>query len=429
MSHGPLNTLIEAIKTNVHSLGSLSGCAHLILRDGKCVFASADGLSDKEQGIKFSLDTLMPLHGATKPLVVAAFLTLVDEGRLKLSDPVEKYIDFPDASMLGSNGRTKKLPTKPTLMNLLCMTAGVGYDDCPTYQTVMRRIARGTISDLTGMCDAIGAEPLQFEPGKRYHYSFSADVIGRICEKVSGLRIDKFMEQRLLKPLGMKDTHFEQVIPKTKQKRLAVLYRSQQVRDLPKFRLKPLVCTSSAPGIFSCGGGVLSYRDYGMVSSVRDYSRFCEMLLKDGLAADGKKRILKESTMKAVWRDGLTPWQREDGRLPGWNDSAGLTGMTPCQAKKFWDQTGWSALNTHLCFKESPRRVPARTGHTMWMGGGGGAFWSIDKKRKLVSLSFAPCLGGRACDDDGLGPLANDASIFAVQAVDEAKAAKRRKSA
>merc|ERR1712216_631171 len=161
----------------------------------------------------------------------------------------------------------------------------------------MKGIERGEISDLKETCDAITAAPLQFEPGERYHYSFSADIIGRIIEEVSGQPIETFIEKRLLRPLGMKDTYFEQCVPKQKRNRMAVLYTSEQLGDQPRFSLTPAKWETSAPGILSCGGGVLSYRDYGMVSSVRDYARFCQMLLNNGLVPGSKaRRVLRAST-------------------------------------------------------------------------------------------------------------------------------------
>eukprot|EP00428_Durinskia_dybowskii_P018740 CAMPEP_0170228532 /NCGR_PEP_ID=MMETSP0116_2-20130129/13986_1 /TAXON_ID=400756 /ORGANISM="Durinskia baltica, Strain CSIRO CS-38" /LENGTH=421 /DNA_ID=CAMNT_0010479275 /DNA_START=87 /DNA_END=1348 /DNA_ORIENTATION=+ len=398
LSPEPLRRLRAAIRHNVGRLGALPGCAHIVLKGGRCVFAMADGHSDIRKRVPFSFKTLCPLHGATKPLVAAAFFTLVDEGKVRLSDPISKYIRFPEVVRLKS-GATRRVRAPPTLRHLLAMAAGVGYDDAPGYKSAMRRVARGEIADLRGMCEALGAAPLAYEPGTRYHYSFSADLVGRVCEVVSGQRIDKFVASRLLKPLGMRDTHFDQVVPASKRRRQAVMYTSKRTRGT-KFELKPTTFARSAPGIMSCGGGVLSYRDYGMLSTAQDYARFCQMLASGGLIPGSRRRLLKASTVRMLWHDGLTPFQRKDGKLPGWND---------CPSPSYWNYMGWSLLNTHLCLEEAPRKSSPRKGSSMWMGGGGGAFWSIDARRDLVTLSFAPVFLGRATEDDGLGPLANDA--------------------
>lgn len=199
-------------------------------------------------------------------------------------------------------------------------------------------------------------------------------------------------------------------------RRVASFYKSVRVRKTAVFKLtrwKPTRKTT-APSIMSCGGGVLGYGDFGMVGSVRDYAQFCQMLLSGGQVADGP-RVLRTSTVKTLWRDGLTPFQC-DGRLPGWNDSE--------EGMRDWDKVGWSLLNSHLCFKSGPCTV-SRRGHTMWMGGGGGAYWSINKQSGIASLSFAPVFGGRCSEDDGLGPLANDASLFATDAWEGRKERRR----
>lgn len=426
LSEKPLCELRDAIHHNVTKLGALPGCAHIVLKDGRCIFAHAEGWSDMEKRVKFDLDTLCPLHGATKPLVAAAFMTLVDEGKVSLSDRVDKYMHFTDSVAMG----TKKAKTKPTLRHLLAMTGGVGYDDCPSYRATMSKIKKRTIIDLRGMCEALSNVPLQFEPGVRYHYGFSADLLGRICEIVSGERIDVFIKKRLLRPLHMHNTHFEQAVPAAKSKRIAVLATSKRIGGVraPRFKLKRWNQNLSAPGIMSCGGGVLSYKDYGMVSSARDYARFCQMLLDGGRAPTRRgngRQVLKEATVRSLWQDGLTPFQGRDGRLPGWNDAD-----SPNQSSKYWDFLGWSLLNTHLVFKDGPRRSSPRKGSSMWMGGGGGAFWCADAERGLATVSFAPVFLGRHSEDDGFGPLCNDAAPFAVRAVEEGtKKPKRRAQA
>lgn len=420
----PFQTLKSITKRNVRSLGALPGCAHLVLKDGKCVFAHADGLSNIEKKTKFNLRTLCPLHGASKPLVAAAFLTLLDEGRVKLSDTIDKYIPFTSRVVVGKDANsTRNIKTQPTLRHLLTMTAGVGYDDFVGYRSAMRKATNENF-DLAALCEHIANSPLQFEPGSRYHYSFSADVIGYICERISGMKVDKFVRERLLLPLGMKDTYFEQTIPVTKQRRMTVMYSTvkrtsgSKRKGAPEtgWESEPARFSSRAPGILSCGGGVVSYRDYGMVSTVRDYARFCQMLLRGGLAPGSNRRILQESTVHALWKDGTTPFQRQDGRLPGWNDADG-----PAQGgNNYWDGVGWSLLNTHLVFKDPPRRT-ARKGSSMWMGGGGGAFWNVDADRGMVAITFAPVFGGRSDENDGFGPLASDATEWARAAHDQGK--------
>eukprot|EP00928_Gymnodinium_smaydae_P076770 TRINITY_DN5983_c0_g5_i1.p1 TRINITY_DN5983_c0_g5~~TRINITY_DN5983_c0_g5_i1.p1 ORF type:complete len:464 (+),score=74.33 TRINITY_DN5983_c0_g5_i1:48-1394(+) len=402
MDSAPLEAFREAMHHNVEKLGSLAGCAHVVLRNGKCVLAAAQGVSDRESGERFGLDTLCPLHGASKPLVVAAFLTLVDEGSVKLSDPISKHMEFPNERVV--NGKMQEVKRLPTFRDLLAMTAGVGYDGSEPYKGTMRKIKAGKVASLPEMCDALVESPLLSEPGSEYAYSFSTDLVGRACEYISGLRIDRFVRERLLKPLGMSDTYFSQTVPAAKRRRLAALYKITP--GCRGFRFKRFETKLCAPGIMSPGGGILSYKDVGMVSSVRDYARFCHMLLHDGVGSDGR-RILKRQTVRALWRDGLAPYQNRRGRLKGWND-----------AGTDFDLMSWSLLNAHLNHDRKSDGKGARAGHTMWMGGGGGAVWNLDRKRRLATLSFAPCLMGREGETDGLGPMADDATPAAIAAVD-----------
>merc|ERR1712194_757908 len=140
----------------------------------------------------------------------------------------------------------------------------------------------------------------------------------------------------------------------------------------------------------SSGGGILTYLDAGMLSTVKDYARFCQMLLDNGVGPDGN-RVLAASSVWAFWRDGLAPFARgEQKRTPGWNNCGGAGGY------KYWDYVGWSSLGAHVTFNQRARDAPrTRTGLSMFMGGGGGAYWTIDRQRKLVAVSFTQNFGGR----------------------------------
>lgn len=412
MHREPLERLRTAVGREVRELGSLGGVAHLVLRRGRCVFTCADGVADPFSGSKrrFGLDTICALHGCSKPLVTAAFLTLVDEGRVRLSDPLAKYMPF----------AKPRAGPEATVGNLLTMTAGIGYTDTPAYGGFLRRVRRGRIADLGTFCKALSALPLVARPGARYEYSYCTDVLGRLCEILAGEPLHAFVARRLLRPLGMRDTHFPQALPSRKRPRLAVLSKRTWPSAAKRRRgvggeARPFVCQDSAPGIASSGGGILSYNDAGMLSTVRDQARFCQMLLDDGVGPGGR-RVLKVSTVRGLWRDGLVPYARANGRVLGWNDCGGRQGY------KYWDRVGWSALGAHVTFsaRASPGARP-RSGLAMFMGGGGGAYWVVDRKRKLVVVSFEQCFGGsREVYDgsDGYGPRANDAATFARAAAD-----------
>mmetsp|Transcript_44824 Transcript_44824/g.88706 ORF Transcript_44824/g.88706 Transcript_44824/m.88706 type:complete len:231 (-) Transcript_44824:31-723(-) len=230
------------------------------------------------------------------------------------------------------------------------------------------------------------------------------------------------MRREFLEPLGMKDTHF--LLPKAKRPRVALLYkcdetsvRKRNCRDSKPYTPVPWDHPHSAPGIFSSSGGALSYKDSGLWSTAHDYAHFCQMLLDGGLALDGT-RVLRASTVRTIWSEGLAPFADKKGRLDNWNvdDTEG-----PPWEGGSWDKCSWSLINTLVQLKGaigSSRRP--RAAHAMGVGGGGGVHWLIDKTRQLVAISFQQSFEGGRPENDGRGPSGINCEDLAVAAVDEA---------
>jgi len=281
------------------------------------------------------------------------------------------------------------------------MTAGLGYEDAPAYRSLMQQVRNRQITDLACFCDAMAEKPLRAQPGERYQYSFTYEVLGRVCEVVSGLPLEDFMRKWLLGPLGMKDTHF--IVPASKLKRCAALYEAKPLKrkrqDGAEYRLALYRHRDRAPQIQSGGGGILSYHDAGMWGTAQDYARFCHMLLSGGLSPSGR-RVMKASTARNLWTDALGELGGRDGRLPGWHDSDGPT------KGGWWDFRGLSLIHTFLDLEDKPRKGRKRRSRSMWFSGGGGAFWTLDAKRGLATVSMSQTFGGREDEDDSHGPLA-----------------------
>lgn len=411
LSQVPLDRLRSVVHQEIHELGSLSGVAHLILKDGKCVFAHADGIADIERRSKFGLRTICALHSCSKPLTVAAFLTLLDDGKVRLSDPVSKYVQISELVAVGKD-KTKKVKVQPTLHHLLTQTVGLRHSDEPAYAQIVKQLKQHKITDLKGFCDTLAEVPLRSEPGALHYYSLCIDVLGRVCEVVSGEALDVFMTKRLFQPLGMVDTHF--VVPPAKLQRKAALYNCKRVLDARKRKAngnKPYCSYSWKShqmdlGVFSGGGGVLSYADAGIYSTAEDYARFCQMLLSGGVAASGR-RVLRARTVKMLWKDCLTPFANKNGIEPGWTDYEGK------KMQHYWDLHAWSMLNATLDMEEKPKvGGRPRAGNTLWMYGMG-AYWFLDAKRKLVAISMAQNFSSRSKD------RGSDCVPFMKDAVDE----------
>lgn len=414
LSRVPLQRLHAVVDEEVHKLGSLSGVAHIILKDGKCAFSLADGMADIEKGSRFSLKTICALHSCSKPLTVAAFLTLVDSGKVKLSDPISKYVSF-STSVAAGKGKTKRVDVQPTLQHLLTQVAGLRHSDEPEYAEIIRKLKRHQVTDLAAFCDAISEVPLQSKPGSLHYYSLCIDVLGRVCEVVGGKPLDVFMSQTLFKPLGMLDTHF--VVPRSKLYRKAALYDCKRVLSAKKRRANGNKLYHAYrwhshkmhDGLFSGGGGMLSYSDAGIYGTAEDYARFCQMLLDGGVSASGR-RVLRTKTVNMIWQDCLAPFAKKSGAVPGWTDYEGKA------MQFYWDHHAWSILNATLDLEEVPKKHgPPRRGHTLWMYGMG-AYWFIDRKRKLVAVSMAQCFSSRKKD------RGSDCVPFMKAAVDEGPA-------
>lgn len=411
-------------RLEVERLGSCAGVAHLVLHGGRCALAVQAGRADISRGTRFTVNTICRLHGSTKSLVCAAFMGLVEDGRVKLDDPVAKHIKFSNRVADGTSGGSRPCRTTPTLRHLLTMTAGLRYTDCEAYARVVAGVRRGRISNLADFCDALAEVPLQFEPGTQHEYSFCTDVIGRVCEVVSGQRLEDFMRRRLLRPLGMHSTHF--VVPPSQRRRCAVLYTCKPKGKSGRYAATPYVQRGRVPRIAAAGGGILTYQEAGLWGSARDYARFCLMLLSGGRALDGTQ-VLRPATVAACWRDGLAPLGGPDGRLPGWNvdDTEG-----PPWEGGSWDRCGFSPLSALLQgLPGAPRRASTgRRGRAMGLGGGGGTYWYVDAARDLVAISFNQSFNGGRPEDDGLGPPGTDCVDIAISAVDIARRKRRRTS-
>eukprot|EP00927_Polykrikos_kofoidii_P008913 TRINITY_DN13713_c0_g1_i1.p1 TRINITY_DN13713_c0_g1~~TRINITY_DN13713_c0_g1_i1.p1 ORF type:complete len:458 (-),score=42.97 TRINITY_DN13713_c0_g1_i1:179-1552(-) len=427
LSNAPLRELRAKSRECVDMVLQSPGICHVVLHRGKCVLTHANGWMDAKGKVPFGPDTLCRLHGATKPLVAAAFLTLVDEGRVRLSDPISKFIPFSDRVRVGRMGKSRPVNVRPNLRHLLSMTAGLGDEECPAYHQVMDDVRSGKISNLAEFTNALAELPLEHDPGAHHHdHSLCTDILGRVCEAVSGKSLETFVRKNLLVPLGMKDTHF--LLPPNKTMRAATLFEveptpmKKQSHGRQKFRAKVWKVPAgdvSAPGIFQSGGGLVGYSNGGMRSTARDQARFCQMLLDGGRTRGGRRRVLKEATVRSLWLDSLRPYARADGYMAGFDVS---------QDRPCWE--GWSLVNAAQDHSK-PSRVhgsPSKC-RAIWMYGGSGPCWLVDPARQLVAISFMQCMFGG-------GPLWSERShygepfcySFAQRAVDEGTIAGKKRA-
>ncbi len=328
----------------------IAGAITIIARQGKIVYFKAFGLRDIAAQKPMTKDTIVRIYSMSKPITSVAVMMLYEQGKFKLDDPVSQYL--PELKGLKVYGETNdgkpdyKTPNREmTIRDLLRHTSGLTYGifgNTPVDQMYRKAKIIGS-RNLSEMVKKLGEIPLLYQPGTRWHYGVSLDVLGHLIERVSGQKLDAFLQEHIFQPLDMRDTAF--YVPKNKQDRFAACYGPDG-----KGGLKPTAEIISyrflSPPSFLSGGG-------GLVSTARDYMRFCQMLLNKG-KLDGV-RIVKPETVEMMTRNQLPPNVFSGpGRGFGLGFSVQLTADPRNKNRTHVGEYGWGgAASTH--FWISPR--------------------------------------------------------------------------
>lgn len=265
--------------------GSIVGASVLLMQHGKELYSSCQGYADREAHVPMTRDTIIRLFSMTKPVTAVAVLILAECGKLDLWDNVSKYIpEFQDCKVMQADGSLVAPKREINIWDLLTMTSGLTYPDldCEPARQMDRLFCRirqeleaGHPTDTLGYCRQIAAVPLCFQPGEKWRYGLSADVLGGIIEVASGQRFGEFLQKEIFEPLGMKDTGF--IVPKEKRHRFAANYSwSEENGRLEPFKQNHLGLEGYGEDVVFESGGA------GLVSTIDDYSRFARMLLHGG---------------------------------------------------------------------------------------------------------------------------------------------------
>ena len=356
---------ISAVMNDHVAKGHIAGAIGLIARRGKVGYFETYGSQDKEAGVPMKKDTIFRMYSMTKPITGVAVMILYEEGKFFLTDPVSKYL--PELGNMKvavvetdpQTGRKNRysVPAKReiTILDLLRHTSGIDYagpedaDGKRIYEKLGTNNLDQTIGD---MVKKIGQAPLVHQPGTMWEYGLSMDVLARLVEVVSGQPYDKFLEQRIFKPLGMNDTGY--TVPPEKANRFAKLYAPGEGWTI-KVNTTPAQGSYLKPAI-NFGGGSQS------VSTASDYLRFCQMLLNGG-ELDGV-RILSRKTVELMTSDHLGDMPRGSALLP-----AG-------QGFGFTMAVGHGPGKTGVIGSE---------GEYYWGGAAGTRFW-IDPKEQMIGI-------------------------------------------
>jgi len=283
--------------------GKYSGFVTLLARDGKIVDWRAHGRLDVSGAAPIQKDSIVRIFSMSKLITSTAVLMLMEDGKLKLDDPVEKYLPALKNRKVYAGGT----PDQPvlvdavrpiTLRDLLTHTSGYYYPelwsgDAPNCE-LMNRAKVFEAANLDDFVARVATVPLHQQPGTRFRYGISTDLLGAVVEKVSGQRLDRFFQERIFTPLGLRDTGFW--VPADKLSRMARVHARGADGKLAPVPGVDDQNVGPDHGLESGGGG--------LYSTAADYARFAQMLLNGG-QLDGT-RLLSRKTVELMTQNHLT---------------------------------------------------------------------------------------------------------------------------
>ena len=333
----------------------LPGAIAVIGRRGRVAWTHCAGTLDPATGAPMLPDSLFRIFSMTKPIVSVAAMMLFEEGRLALTDPLSQYLpEFGAAQVMVEDATGHRLEAQRapiTVHDLLRHTSGLTYDFTGTGE-VNRQYALANLADRSrsnaALMTALAALPLAHQPGTRWEYSRSTDVLGRLIEIISGQTLGEFLAQRVFAPLGMTDTAF-QVAP-GQHHRIAEPFAQDPDSGAPVRLYQP----REKPALEGGGGG--------LVSSAADYTRFLKLLAGGGRL--GTERLLSRDTVAFMTADHLGSIPGDGVLLPpGHGFGLGFAVRT---------QAGVASL-------------PGSVGSFFWGGIAGTTFW-VDPARELFAM-------------------------------------------
>ena len=364
-----LDRIGQALRAEIEK-GKLPGAVALVARKGRVAYFEAFGSRDKAAGAPMTKDAIFRIYSMTKPLVSVAAMIAMEDGRLVLTDPVSRFlpqltklqVSVPKADSTFARVTYALVPSErePTIQDLLRHSAGLAYGEITVNAPVKEAYAKAGVFQPTGLAydargvtpaeevEGLAKAPLAHQPGTVWEYSMASDVLGRVVEAASGMRLADFLEKRLFEPLKMVDSGFS--VPKEKTGRLAQVAPDNPIK----------VIDVSAPPKNDSGGA-------GGVSTTMDYARFCQMLLNGGKL--DSVRLMSRSTVALMTSDHLA-------RI-----------STPVTPGELLLGTPGYTFGLGFAVRQGPgvAGVPGSQGEFMWAGFAGTYFW-VDPKEELVGV-------------------------------------------
>ncbi len=294
---------LEAVFKDFVDREQMAGAVVAIVRGGRLVCLEPIGRMDVEKNIPMRKDTIFRLASMSKAVTSVAAVILMEEGKLRLADPVSRFLPafrrtnvaVPAAT---GGGRIGVMPTKReiTIRDLMTHTAGISYGDGPAADQYKAAGIQGWYlgdknEPIVSLMERLAGLPFDAQPGERFVYGYNTDILGAVIEKASGMNLDQFFRTRIFEPLKMVDTYF--YLPSDKRGRLATVYSMAQ-----NGRIARAADGGTGQGDYVDGPRVCFSGGAGLVSTAMDYARLLQMLLNGG-ELDGA-RILSPKSVEMM---------------------------------------------------------------------------------------------------------------------------------
>lgn len=349
--------------------GWINGAVGLIIRNGKISYYKSVGYNDLETKAALDKEGIFRIASQTKAITSAAVMMLYEEGKFLLEDPVSKFIpSFANAQVLDKfNDKDTTYTTIPakrqvTIRDLLTHTSGIGYAQIGSKEansiyaknkiTAGLDVYEGTLADAM---TRLGTLPLMHQPGQQWTYGLNVDLLGRLVEIWSGMTLEEFFNERIFKPLDMKDTYFN--VPEEKANRLVNFFMEDST-GLKKFE-KALGGDMNFPirkKTYFSGGG-------GLSSTIYDYAVFLQMLLNGG--EYNGKRFLSRNTVRMMTMNQIGDLNLGDNKF---------------------------GLGFAIVSEKGSSMLPHQAGTYSWGGAFSTTYW-VDPKENMVVLLYRQMWG------------------------------------
>lgn len=330
--------------------GKQANIVTLVARHGEIVNLDAYGVLNASEAtpVPVKTDSIFRIASMAKPITAAAMMMLFEQGKWSLEDPVSKFIpEFDGLKVKQEDGEIVPQVSSMNMKQLMSHTAGFAA------RTEYPDLRKGSLQD---MIDFLSTQPLAFQPGKGWRYGPSVDIQGYIIQKLTGQNLDEFLEQQLFAPLGMVDSGW--VVPASKVERLVSNHNANEDGKLVAVDLTGTY-NASTPKFMGAGGGL-------MVSTVKDYWRFSQMILNGG-ELEGK-RYLKASTVKLMCTNVLEPGVHVQ--------------LGPHVLHELDFGLGFAIV------KDIPTKRTAQAAHSFFWAGLFGTWFWIDPVNDMIAIGF-----------------------------------------